>query len=110
MKNCGRSLLFGYTTKILERYPNPSLKNTSQKIICQKNISQNVRFPELAFVRNHTRQNEHLPKFTSVRMNSGLKLHFPGNLFTRFCIFQNSISRIYVFPKIYFPEFVLGTT
>ena len=43
----------------------------------QKNISLNVLFPELTFVRNDTCQNEHLPEITSARMNTCLKLHLP---------------------------------
>ena len=59
------------------RYRYTSQKNISPKIICQKNISLKVLFPELTFVRNHTCQNEHLPEITSARMNTCLKLHLP---------------------------------
>ena len=58
-------------------YPYTSQKNIFPKIICQKNISLNVLFPELTFVKNHTCQNEHLPEITSARMNTCLKLHLP---------------------------------
>ena len=63
--------------KLKEGYPYTSQKNISPKIICQKNISLNILFPELTFVRNHTCQNEHLPEITSARMNICLKLHLP---------------------------------
>ena len=58
-------------------YPYTSQKNISPKIICQKNISMNVLFPEITLVRNHACQNEHLLEITSARMNTGQKLHLP---------------------------------
>ena len=58
-------------------YPYTSQKNISPKIICQKNISLNILFPELTFVRNHTCQNEHLPEITSARINIFLNVHLP---------------------------------
>ena len=61
----------------LKRYPYTLQKNVSPKIICQKNISLNVLFPELTFVGNHTCQNEHLPEITSARMNTCLNVHLP---------------------------------
>ena len=61
----------------LKPYSYTSQKNISPKIICQKNISLNIIFPELTFVRNDTCQNEHFPEITSARMNTCLKLHLP---------------------------------
>ena len=64
------------------RYPYTTLKSTFQKIICLQNISLNVLFPELAFVRNHT----------------WLKLHQPESTFVW----------IYISPKACLPEFALA--
>ena len=59
----------------------------SQKIIGKKNIFQNVLFLVLAFVRNHTYQNEHL-----------LEITFSRKLFSRFYTSQNLHLAEITFP------------
>ena len=74
------SLKYSYTSK----------KNTSQKIIWQNNISQNVLFPELVFVRNHIYcLNYQLLEIIPARMNTYKNSDFAKNLFSRSYIIQN---------------------
>ena len=91
-------------------YPYTSQKNISPKIICQKNISLNVLFPELTFSRNHTRQKEHLPEIASARMNTCQKLHLPEwtLVWNYFCRNEHlpecAFARMNICPKLHFPE------
>ena len=98
-------------TDNLTRYPYSSQqKNISPKTICQKNISLNVLFPELTFVRNHACQNEHLPEVTSARMNTCLIVHLPECTFGRNYISpktyfpESTLAGMYIWPKLHFPE------
>ena len=76
-----------------------------KKHLPEKNISLSVLFAELSFVRNHTRQNKHLPKITSARMNTCLNVQY---------ICQNehlpeiALARLYFWPNGHFSENVFS--
>ena len=81
------------------------------KIICQKNTSQNIVFPELAFVRKHTSQKLHFPQTFFSKIYTCQKLHLVKITFSRKLIFQNlllpeetTFLQKFIFPKFHIPE------